>query len=75
MEALDALAPQARLGCRARLEEMRQFALPADGSARAGRAQLVKDTAEHRVFVGEHTLEVDRQAVARRDAGRVRRTG
>ncbi|MFF5512102.1 ATP-dependent endonuclease [[Kitasatospora] papulosa] len=59
VEALDALAPQARQDCRARLEEMRQLALPADGSARAGRAQLVEDTAEHRVFVGEHTLEID----------------
>ncbi|MFD7860302.1 hypothetical protein ACFV6B_39405 [Streptomyces microflavus] len=59
MEALSALAPQARQVCRARLEEMWQLGLPAEGSARAGRAQLVEDAAEHRVFVGEPTLEVD----------------
>ncbi|MEV6400205.1 AAA family ATPase [Streptomyces sp. NPDC051907] len=59
VESLDALAPQTGQDCRTRLEEMRQLALPADGSARAGRAQLVEDAARHRVFVGEHTMEVD----------------
>ncbi|MFE7582183.1 ATP-dependent endonuclease [Streptomyces gardneri] len=59
VESLDALAPKTGQDCRGRLEEMRQLALPADGSARVGRAQLVEDVAGHGVFVGEHTLEVD----------------
>ncbi|MFF4308436.1 ATP-dependent endonuclease [Streptomyces sp. NPDC001601] len=59
VDVLDVLAPQEGEGCRTRLEAMRQLPLPADGSARAGRAQLVEDAAGHRVFVGEHTLEID----------------
>ncbi|MEU6988516.1 AAA family ATPase [Streptomyces sp. NPDC046324] len=59
VDVLDALAPQTGQDCRTRLEQMRQLALPVDGSARAERVHLVEDAAWHRVFVGEHTMEVD----------------
>ncbi|WP_331731080.1 AAA family ATPase [Streptomyces phaeochromogenes] len=59
VDVLDVLAPQTAQDRRTQLEAMRRLPLPADGRARAGRAQLVEAASRHRVFVGEHTLEVD----------------
>ncbi|MFE4621797.1 ATP-dependent nuclease [Streptomyces mirabilis] len=59
VDVLNVLDPGTGQECRTQLEAMRQLPLPTDGSARAGRAQLVEAAVGHRVFVGEHTLEVD----------------
>ncbi|MFC6064334.1 ATP-dependent nuclease [Streptomyces ochraceiscleroticus] len=58
-DVLDVLAPHPATAFRRTLESMRGLPLPEDGSPRAGRPSLVSTAAQHRVFVGEHTLEVD----------------
>ncbi|MFE4492465.1 ATP-dependent endonuclease [Streptomyces niveus] len=59
LEVLDALGAEEAPVLRTALEAMRKLTLPADGSPRDGRAALVREVAGRRVFVGDHTLEVD----------------
>ncbi|MFJ2565728.1 ATP-dependent nuclease [Streptomyces sp. NPDC087568] len=59
MDVLDVLSPADGERMRPTLEAMRLAELPEGGSAREGRDDLVADAAQHRVFVGEHTLEID----------------
>ncbi|WP_260695949.1 ATP-dependent endonuclease [Streptomyces sp. IB201691-2A2] len=59
VDVLDVLAPDTAPSLREKLETMRQLPLPDDGSARTGRVELVTAAAQRRVFVGEHTLEID----------------
>ncbi|WP_344319777.1 ATP-dependent nuclease, partial [Streptomyces yatensis] len=59
LDVLEVLAPEEAPAVRTTLETMRRLPLPSDGSPRAGRARLVEAAAGRRVFVGEHTLEVD----------------
>ncbi|MET9142087.1 ATP-dependent nuclease [Streptomyces parvulus] len=59
VDVLDVLSPADGERMRTTLETMRLAELPEDGSAREGRDDLVAAAAQHRVFVGEHTLEID----------------